>query len=398
MAMRTRAGPAAARSAPSAAPAEIVTEAAALSELAPEWQRLAELRGNAFVTPQWFHAFLGAYGDAALPYVAVSRRGDGSLRGLVPLTITESRPFQRRLMFAGANLGDRFHPVAAPEDEAAVAAATGVALAQRRREWGSLVLRHVEASSRWPQALVQADARVFATVWDDPSVLPYLVLPGTWEEFLASRSRNFRSELGRKLRGLERDHTVSFRQAADEAMLGRDLDCFFELHDRRWAARGGSSSATPRARDFHHDFAAAALREGWLRLWFLEVDGVPVATWYGWLLGRRYEYYLAGFAEDWARYSVGLLLLAHTVRDAIEEGAVEYDLLLGGEAYKDRFATSSRLVMNGVATRSLHPRHAAARLEVALRKAGRRLPEPARDRVRVAGKAMLRRLPGAVER
>ena len=38
-----------------------------------------------------------------------------------------------------------------------------------------------------------------------------------------------------------------------------------------------------------------------------------------------------------------LLLLAETVREAIAEGATEYDLLLGGEAFKLRFATGKRL-------------------------------------------------------
>ena len=51
----------------------------------------------------------------------------------------------------------------------------------------------------------------------------------------------------------------------------------------------------------------------------------------------------AGFEPAWSRYSVGFLLLAETVREAIAEGAVEYDLLVGDEAFKARFATGERL-------------------------------------------------------
>jgi CelD/BcsL family acetyltransferase involved in cellulose biosynthesis len=40
------------------------------------------------------------------------------------------------------------------------------------------------------------------------------------------------------------------------------------------------------------------------------------------------------------RLSVGLVLLAHTLRDCVEGGLTEYRLLRGGEAYKGRFANA----------------------------------------------------------
>ena len=106
---------------------------------------------------------------------------------------------------------------------------------------------------------------------------------------------------------------------------------------------------------FHADFTAAALERGWLRLWLMEVDGESVAAWYGWRLGERYSYYLAGFEPRWSDASVGLLLLAHTVHEAIGESASVYDLLLGDEAYKQRFATAARPVETVILTRSFHP-------------------------------------------
>jgi len=395
---RSRVAGAAASIALAGSAAEIVTEPSALAELAPEWRRLAEDRGNAFVTPEWYESWLRVYGDRYRPYVAVLRAEDGSVRGILPLAISGARPRWRTVTFAGAGLGDQFHPVAAPEDEEAVAVAAGLALTARGRDWGTLALHNVEPAQPWVRALIQPEGRRLATVWHEETPLPYHVLPDTWGEFLAARSRNFRSELGRKLRRLERDHEVGFRRTTDPATLDRDLDVFFALHDRRWSPRGGSSIAAPRARAFHRDFAAAALERDWLRLWFLEVDGTPVSVWYGWLLGGRYAYYLAGFDPDWSEHSVGLLLLAHTVRDAIQAGATEYDLLLGGEPYKGRFATSERTVRTVVAAPPLHPQRVAAGIEVTLREAGRRLPEPVRSRVRQASAGLLRRFPGARER
>lgn len=52
--------------------------------------------------------------------------------------------------------------------------------------------------------------------------------------------------------------------------------------------------------------------------------------------------YLGGFSPEWADHSVGNVLLGHTIRAAIEEGAHTYELLRGDEGYKSRFETGRR--------------------------------------------------------
>ncbi len=125
----------------------------------------------------------------------------------------------------------------------------------------------------------------------------------------------------------------------------------------------------------------------------MEVDGDSVAAWYGWRLGERYSYYLAGFEPRWADASVGLLLLAHTVHEAIDEGASEYDLLLGEEAYKQRFATAARPVETVILARSFHPMRLLAGAEAALWRAHQRLPPRMRERSRSVAGGLRRLLP-----
>jgi CelD/BcsL family acetyltransferase involved in cellulose biosynthesis len=164
---------------------------------------------------------------------------------------------------------------------------------------------------------------------------------GGWDEYFAGRSRNFRSQLGRKERKLERDHALSFRLSDDPGRLADDMGVLFRLHDVRWGEEGsGAMSAQRQA--FHQDFAAAALERGWLRLWLAEVEGKPVAAWYGFRYGGVESYYQSGRDPEWERSSVGLVLLVHTIREAMGDGMREYRLLRGGESYKDRFATDDR--------------------------------------------------------
>jgi CelD/BcsL family acetyltransferase involved in cellulose biosynthesis len=378
--------------------AEVVSDRAGLSALEDRWRTLAEARGNAFLTPEWYFAWLRHYGEGARAEVIVSRRRDGSVRGLIPTTVRRSGP-ATVLRFAGANLGDYFHPVASPGDECEVGAAIVDGLGHRKRGWSAVVLDHVSMDGRWWKQIVEGDPAGLSSVAYREGVLPIVAIAGlTWEEYLATRSRNLRSQIRRKTGALERSHAVRFRLTREAAELDRDLDTFFRLHDLRWGAREGSSSLTERSRAFHGDFAAAALKRGWLRLWFLELDGNPVASWYGWRLGGRYSYYLAGFDPGWARHSVGFVLLAHTIRSAIEEGAQVYDLLLGDEQYKSRFATGGQRVHTVVVAPSRHLVRLLITADAAAWRVGRRLPDGVKDRLGPAFNAIVGRMPAGVRR
>jgi CelD/BcsL family acetyltransferase involved in cellulose biosynthesis len=117
----------------------------------------------------------------------------------------------------------------------------------------------------------------------------------------------------------------------------------------------------------------------------MEVDGEPVAAWQGFRYAGAECFYQSGRDPEWDRASVGLLLLAHTIRAAIEDGVGEYRLLRGGEGYKDRFATEDP----GLQTFAL-PRGPAARAAAAAIRGLLAVPEPTRARVRRAARRLRR--------
>ena len=108
------------------------------------------------------------------------------------------------------------------------------------------------------------------------------------------------------------------------------------LHQLRW---GTTKSPFLDAAAFHREFAAIALRRGWLRLWILEVDGRPVAASYGFRFGDTESGYQSGRDPSFRESQLGFLLLNRAVREALADGMREYRLLRGGEAYKVRLAT-----------------------------------------------------------
>lgn len=347
-----------------------------------EWRAFAERLGNAFVSPEWFLAWQSLNGDRDSPYVIVVRDRSGLLRGVLPLVARRHGPF-RMLRFAGGALGDRFEPATDPSERTRVAAAAAAVLHERRREWSGLVLDWVDDGEQWLPALLGPPHRRLAVTRLRATPLPYLDLSGrSWDDYLASRSRNFRSQLGRRRRALERDHDVVVHRVTDPAEVDQRAAALFALHERRWEERGASSLVAVRRQEFLRDFAGRALEAGWLRLWFLELDGAPVAAWLGWRIGERYAYYQAGLDPAYADYSTGFVLLARTLEEAFAERASEYDFLRGDEEYKQRFTDTSRQASTWVAAPTLHPIRAVVAALIAGRGAARRLPRPAYEAVK----------------
>ncbi len=307
------------------APVTVVAPPAPVAELEAEWSELALRSRNVFGTPEWARAWWRHFGKGEL-LVHGARAGDGRLIAVLPIHRWGRGPW-RIVRFIGHGPGDRLGPVCDPADRAAAAHALRAALVAERSDL--FVGEQLPADEGWA-ALLGARRLV-------SSGSPVLRFEGrSWDEYLASRSRNFREQIRRRERSLARDHDLVYRLADDPARLDADLDVLFELHGAHW---GPSASPFARQEAFHREFALAAQSRGWLRLWLMEVDGNAVAAWYGFRFAGVECYYQAGRDPAWDRASVGFVLLAHSIRAALEDGAGEYWFLRGNESYKYRFAT-----------------------------------------------------------
>jgi CelD/BcsL family acetyltransferase involved in cellulose biosynthesis len=349
----------------------------ASTPLAAAWRELAEARSNPFITPEWTLAWLRS--NPSEPAFALAWRQGGELRGVLPLVRVSMGPLSV-LRFAGARRADWVTPACRPGDEAEMATVCAAFLA-RQGAWHVLRLDRLDEGSGWPEAVrLQCEGGIAAGTTRRQDVLPFIEFDESgFDGYLAGRSRNFRSQLGRRRRRLECDHGLSFRMTADPGQLAADLDEFFRLHDARWSGRGGSSSADPRSREHLRLFAAAALERGWLRLWIAEADGAPAAAWYGWRIGERYCYSLAGLDPAFERLALGTVMLGHTIEAAAAEGARIYDLMWGDEEYKRRFETGRRYASTWLFTPRGHPARLLVSSGARLAAAAESLPGPLRE-------------------
>ncbi len=291
--------------------------------LRDEWSELAERSGSFFATPEWLLLWWEHFGLDRELLLTAGRGADGRLEAILPFYAWRTRPL-RIVRALGHGAGDELGPIG----ERTVA---GPALARwAENERFDLLLAEQLPGEGW-QAFLPG-ARLLSRGGS-----PVLTFDGlTWKELLASKSRNFREQVGRRTRALERDHDVHYRLVTGPDGLDESLDTFFRLHGLRWGPR----SIIARTAQFQRDFAAVAAERGWLRLWLLSLDGRPAAAWLGFRFEGQECYYQAGRDPAFDSRSVAFVLLAHTVREALEDGAREYRFLRGDEAYKHRFANA----------------------------------------------------------
>jgi CelD/BcsL family acetyltransferase involved in cellulose biosynthesis len=351
--------------------------AAAGEDIRCAWRRLAIGRENPFLTPEWFEA----WHDPAMetPWILVWRRRPGAEMGAVMPLVRSHSGLVRTLRFPGADNGDWFGIAARPEDERDAAMALLAELRSRGGEWDVLRLDRIE--SEMGGDVASGDELGLATL-REPDVLPFLEFGGGgYEEWLASRSRNFRSQLGRRRRRAEAEHEVTFRDTPLLADLDAAMATLFELHEARRRTQGGEGVLSARARAAYGRFAELSIEQGWLRMHSLELDGRPVASWHGWRIGGRYCYGISGFDPTWEDLAVGTLVLAHSIERAADEGARVYDLLWGDEKYKERYATGRRVAASLATAAGLRGRIALAG-QRGIHRLSRSMSDRARRRLR----------------
>ena len=332
---------------------------ATLHAVAAEWRALAERSGNVFSTWEWASAWWNHFGGDRPLQLTACRRDGGETFAILPLYLASTRPV-RTIRFIGHGPADQLGPVCDPSDRHEAALLLKRALREHCARWDIFIGELLGGDESWSALLGGTTLRRDAS--------PVLPVDGrTWDEYLSSRTSNFRGQVRRRERKLAREHDLRFR-LTDASSLEQDLETLFVLHELQH-----NEAFAGQRKEFHREFAAAALANGWLRLWIMEVNARPVAAWYGFRFGGAECFYQSGRDPGWDGYSVGFILLSHTMREAFNDGVREYRMLRGGETYKERFATEDE----GLETVGVS-RTAAGRASILAAVAARSMPRPAR--------------------
>lgn len=292
-----------------------------------EWDRLAELNRNVFQTRDFAEAWWDAYRPKGEPVILSDSSENPHC--IIPLYRSGGAvPVIRQI---GHGPADELGPLCAPADRGLTAGLIRTELGRDLRR-GVLVLHDAPAEGEWAERL---DGDLIRTT---PG--PVVKLAATdWDAFLASRSKNFRGQVRRKHNRIKRNFDMTIRSSTSDT-LDRDLAILFDLHRLRWGQ--DAPFAQGRQADLARRFAWMSVERDRLRLSVMELDGRPVAAMLGLRFAGVHAFWQSGRDPDYEQYSIGSVLLMDAIRAAVEDGAEEYRLLRGDEAYKQRLTEESR--------------------------------------------------------
>jgi hypothetical protein len=232
-------------------------------------------------------------------------------------------------------------------------------LVMRSRADGTSGDPHDSTHSIGPSVAAIADAypalrpllkRPLATLQHDLIDLeyPYIPLPSTWEDYKATVTPSMRRNFNHEANKLARLGSVTVERICETVDPDRDLADLIRLHQ---AAMGDESlTLNDQTAGFHREMLQVGVRNGWLRLSFVTLDGRRVGVLESYHYDGRRHLAILG-RDPRIAASVGMLSLRYAIEDAIQSGAREVDLGPGNMRYKFHLTKHARRVNNLIVTK-----------------------------------------------
>ncbi len=308
------------------------------------WSNLvAQVPGlSVFLTPEWMFSWWHAYSENKELCVLLLSDPQVGIVGIAPLYwerrkylgFTELRVL--RFIGDGSADSDDLDFIVKPGYAASVAKA--LLNWMRQAKWD---VCQFDALSSKSEVAALLDNALRGLGWKRTvSHRPFtrVKLPETWALYLKKLSAKERQKTGIRLRRLQSRHKVCFRRCERPDELHAFLETLYALHQKRWEAKGepGSFCVVER-RHFYEEMTRMLLSRGWLGLWLLEMDDVPVAAQIGMCYGDGFYALQEGFDPAYASDSVGYVLRSLVLQECIENGVRFYDFLYGDQDSKQRW-------------------------------------------------------------
>lgn len=312
-----------------------VTDENGLRALRDEWDGLLRASGQecACLHHEWVTTWWETFGSAGRLHVVTCRGEDGSLLGVMPTFERRGgRVFRTNTAhFIGDEWDAGLAPFASPDVRVEVYACFADYASAGDHGWDLTDLRGIDSEHPF---FLETAGRPRTIVEHDTHACPRILLPGSWDEYLAAQPKHRRHELRRVARRAE-EQGAEVEVVVDPGELPQAIEDFLSLHENRMRRKLAEefSPLPPEYKRFLGVMAEKLLASGRLRLMFLRVGDRRVAVSYLYRYGDTMYYERSGFDVDADAFGLRPLVM-HAIRSAIEEGCKVFDLMAGTHAYK----------------------------------------------------------------
>jgi len=172
---------------------------------------------------------------------------------------------------------------------------------------------------------------------------PFLKLDRPLDQILAGKSANFRANIKRKERKLKEAGDLTLDKYTNVGEVEMAIDQICEIEKESWKHKAGTAITSVKRQElFFRGLALRAAEQGWLRIYFLSLDRVPVAHEFALVYEGVYYMMKTSYKESFGNLSPGVVIQWLTIKDAFSMGLREYDFLGASETYKLEWADGVR--------------------------------------------------------
>lgn len=335
---------------------EVLTESSAFSSLEGHWEALLARspEANVYLTRSWAGAWWRAFGSgprlqashSQLHVIAVWR-GE-VLVALAPMLTTQlgAGPARIRMLVGvgheNADFGGLLHDPAEPD-------ALELVLDHLEAELGRgrtvLNLTRLEAEGAFLAAILgRFQGGRYEVREHEREAYPFLDLRALDDPERQVRKLLKRNDVTRRTRRLgELGEVAWVHHRPGQADV--DLDEFLRLHDLRWEGRAPSGPFTSvPGRAFLHDASQGLDHEGFLRLSFVTLDGVPIVGRYGTEFGNVYQGMKSGWNPEFKAFGLGHMVVGRLIEQGLADDLDAFDFMRGAGDHKAAWCSGSREV------------------------------------------------------
>lgn len=318
------------------------------ARLEPFWDSLLRRTPDAtgFQSFAYMRAWWRCFGMERRRLVLLTFWASDELRGIAPLAIQARRTplgWMRELTFLGTQSEvDRPTFLFGSDIERCTRVLLHT-LASHAVEWDWLALYEQRTDARaFPLLRERGSRRPYRWATTEDTTSAYIRLNGTFEDFLASRSRHFRKRIRSAVRKLERQGELRFERCTDWPEVVRGLARHRELERRSWKHGTEAGLGEKRRSAFYDELVRALGPKGKLHVISLRIDDRLIASTLA--MVHDAHYYSLQIVHDAAynKFSPGTALEYFEIRDCFESPYEEYDFLGGHLNNKQRWTSALR--------------------------------------------------------
>jgi CelD/BcsL family acetyltransferase involved in cellulose biosynthesis len=299
-----------------------------------------------FLRHEWFEA-AWAWRKRNSSLLCLAAYQDGTLIGILPLVITihaRGLYVERRLEFLTVPDTQMCDVIAALDSRAIVARAFAEELQRRRADWDVLHFDYLpDGSISGKELTEELEKRGFRSRTQGAGRNQFVALSGTWAEYHGTRSRRFKKANNLIANRLKKAGEVQIDWlqpgTEDAAAAGLALEAAIRISAHSWKRETGNSLGDPGPQAFIRSLSRHALRQGWLSLWILSLNGEPLAMEYQLVANASVHALRSDFVESSAEISPGSHLNRHLLENLFERELNRYYMGPGENAYKARWTS-----------------------------------------------------------